>query len=192
MSEEVRELTTPDASISVGGAGVTGNSEDRAQFGQFNGMREHNGYLLLDADYARRDNATGMWTTVVARNLGLDNREVRVGVNRQGDWKLFGEWNQITRHSPFTVNTGMLNVGSTTPQVVPLAVPGSGSDYDFKLERKAATVGGEKWIFPNLKFDVTFKNETKEGNRLWGRGYDCATTYAAHRRPPRRSTRRTS
>jgi MtrB/PioB family decaheme-associated outer membrane protein len=174
MSEEVRELTTPDAWISVGAAGVTGNSEDRAQFGQFNGMREHNGYLMLDADYARRDNATGMWTTVVARNLGLDNREIRVGVNKQGDWKLFGEWNQITRHSPFTVNTGMLNVGSTSPQVVPIAVPGSGSDYDFKLERKAAIVGGEKWIFPNLKFEAVFKNETKEGNRLWGRGYDCA------------------
>jgi MtrB/PioB family decaheme-associated outer membrane protein len=174
MSETVKELTTPDAWISVGAAGVTGNSADRAQFGIFNGMREHNGYVLLDADYVTRDNATGTWTTIVARNLGLDNREVRVGVNKQGDWKVFGEWNQITRHSPFTVNTGMLNVGSTTPEVVPVAVPGSGSDYDFKTERKAATVGFDKRIFPNLKFEATFKNETKEGTRLWGRGYDCA------------------
>ena len=80
MSEEVKQLTTPDAWVSVGAAGVTGNSADRAQFGQFNGMREHNGYLLLDADYAKRDDATGTWMTIVARNLGLDNREIRVGV----------------------------------------------------------------------------------------------------------------
>jgi hypothetical protein len=32
----------------------------------------------------------------------------------------------------------------------------------------------EKWIFPSLKFEATFKNEDKEGTRLWGRGYDCA------------------
>jgi MtrB/PioB family decaheme-associated outer membrane protein len=174
MSEEVRQLTTPDAWVSVGAAAVTGDKADRAQFGQFNGMREHDGYLLLDADYAKRDDATGTWMTIVARNLGLDNREVRVGVNKQGDWKLYGEWNQITRHSPFTVNTGMQNVGSTTPQINVLPTPGSGTDYDFKLERKAAIVGGEKWISPNLKFDLNFKNETKEGTRLWGRGYDCA------------------
>jgi len=174
QSDEVKALTTPDAWVSVGAAGVTGNDADRAQFGMFNGMREHNGYLLLDADYVKRDNATGTWTSVVARNLGLDNREIRGTLNRQGDWKVFGEWNQITRHSPFTVNTGMLNVGSTTPQVVPVAVPGSGSDYDFKTERKAALAGFEKWIFPSLKFEATFKNEKKEGTRLWGRGYDCA------------------
>jgi MtrB/PioB family decaheme-associated outer membrane protein len=174
MSEEVRQLTTPDRWVSIGAAAVSGDSKDRAQFGIFNGMREHDGYLLLDADYATRDNATGTWVTIVARNMGLDNREFRAGVNKQGDWKIFGEYNEITRHSPFTVNTGMLNVGSTTPTVVPVAVPGSGTDYDFKTERKAVSAGVEKWNFPNLKFEATFKNETKEGTRLWGRGYDCA------------------
>jgi MtrB/PioB family decaheme-associated outer membrane protein len=174
MSEEVRQLTTPDSSISVGAAGVSGDSKDRAQFGMFNGMREHDAYLLLDLDYARRDNATGTWMTVYGRNLGLDNREFRAGMQKQGDWKVFGEYNEITRHSPFTVNTGMLNAGSTTPVVVALSAPGTGSDLDFKTERKAASAGVEKWIFPSLKFEATFKNETKEGTRLWGRGYDCA------------------
>src|SRR5690242_10643651 len=77
QSDEVKALTTPDSWVSVGAAGVTGNDADRAQFGMFNGMREHSGYLLLDADYNKRDNATGTWTSIVARNLGLDNREVR-------------------------------------------------------------------------------------------------------------------
>ena len=95
-------------------------------------------------------------------------------MQKQGDWKVFGEYNEITRHSPFTVNTGMVNAGTTTPTVVALTTPGTGTDLDFKTERKAASAGVEKWIFPSLKFEATFKNETKEGTRLWGRGYDCA------------------
>ena len=174
MSEAVNQLITPDSSVSIGAAGVSGDSKDRAQFGMFNGMRDHNGYLLLDIDYVTRDNATGTWMTLYGRNLGLDNREFRAGVQKQGDWKVFGEYNEITRHSPFTVNTGMLNAGSTTPTVVALSAPGTGSDLDFKTERKAISAGVEKWIFPSLKFEATFKNETKEGTRLWGRGYDCA------------------
>jgi MtrB/PioB family decaheme-associated outer membrane protein len=174
MSDEVRQLTTPDASVSVGVGAVSGDSKDRAQFGIFNGMREKDTYLLLDVDFVKRDAASGTWTTIVGRNLGLDNREIRVGMQKQGDWKAFGEYSEITRHSPFTVNTGMLNVGSTTPQVVAISAAGTGSDYDFKTERKGVTVGLDKWVFPGLKIEVSFKNEDKDGTRQWGRGYDCA------------------
>ena len=52
----------------------------------------------------------------------------------------------------------------------------------MKTERKAVTLGGEKWITPNLMFEATFKNEDKRRRahirkRLYlpvGRG---ATTY---------------
>jgi MtrB/PioB family decaheme-associated outer membrane protein len=175
MSEEVKQLTNPESSVSIGVGSVTGDSKDRAQYGTYNGMRDHSGYLLFDLDYIMRDNATGTWTTVRGRNLGLDNREIRAGLQKQGDWKVFGEYNEITRHSPFTVNTGMLNAGTTTPTVVALTTKGSGTDLDFKTERKAASAGVEKWIFPSLKFEVTFKNEDKDGTRMWGRGYDCAS-----------------
>jgi hypothetical protein len=120
VTDEVKQLTNPESSISVGAGGVSGDSKDRAQYGIFNGMREHSGYLLFDLDYIARDNATGTWTTVQGRNLGLDNREIRAGMQKQGDWKVFGEYNEITRHSPFTVNTGMTNAGTTTPVVVPV------------------------------------------------------------------------
>ncbi len=173
-TDDIKLLTEPESSVTVGVSGVSGDSKDRAQFGMFNGMRKDRGYLLLDLDYITRDNATGTWVTMQGRNLGLDNREFRVGMQKQGDWKVFGEYNEITRHSPFTVNTGMRDVGSTRPVVVPIAVPGSGTDYDFKLERKAASAGFEKWLGPNLRFDASFKNEEKDGTRMWGRGYDCA------------------
>ena len=174
VSDEIKQLTEPESSVTVGLAGVSGDSRDRAQFGMFNGMRNDRGYLLLDIDYLRRDNATGTWASLQARNLGLDNREFAIGMHKQGNWKIFGEYNEITRHSPFTVNTAMRDAGSTRPTVVPLAVPGSGSDLDFKLARKAASAGIEKWLTPSLQFEASFKNEDKTGVRMWGRGYDCA------------------
>ncbi len=174
QSDEVKQLTNPDSSITIGAAGVSGDNQDRAQYGMFNGMRRENGYLLFDIDYLTRDNATGTWTMLEGRNLGLNSRELRGGVNRQGDWKLFGEYNEITRYSPFTVNTGMSDVGTTRPVIRTITSAGSGSDYDFKLQRKSLAGGIEKWISPNLKFEASFKNEEKTGTRLWGRGYDCA------------------
>ncbi|MGB8598763.1 MAG: MtrB/PioB family outer membrane beta-barrel protein [Burkholderiales bacterium] len=173
-TDEVTQLTTPESSVSVGLGGVSGDSKDRAQYGIYNGMRKESGYLLLDIDYITRDNASGTWTTLQGGNLGLDNREFRGSLQKQGDWKGFAEYNQITRRSPFTVNTGMQNAGSTRPIVVPVAVPGTGDDLDFKLERKAASVGIEKWLSRSLKFEASFKNEDKDGIRQWGRGYDCA------------------
>ena len=177
VTDEVQQLITPDSSISVGVGGVSGDEKDRAQFGTYNGMRKDRSYLLFDLDYITRDNATGTWITLQGRNLGLDNRELRGGVQKQGDWKVFGEYNEITRRSPFTVNTGMVNAGSTTPVIVPIAVPGTGSDLDFKLQRKAASAGVEKWLSPGLKFEASVKNEDKTGTRLWGRGFDCGAGF---------------
>src|SRR5204862_5444541 len=71
-------------------------------------------------------------------------------------------------------NSGMIGAGSTNPSVVRLAAPGTGSDLDFSLKRKAFGVGGDKWISNGLQMEVNFRNEDKTGTRLWGRGYDCA------------------
>ncbi|MEO8385101.1 MAG: MtrB/PioB family decaheme-associated outer membrane protein, partial [Betaproteobacteria bacterium] len=175
VTDEARQLMEPESSVGIGAAGVSGDSRDRAQFGMFNGMRKDGGYLLLDLYYLTRDNATGTWTSLQGRNLGLDNREFRALMQKQGDWKIYGDYSEITRRSPFSVNTAMQNAGNTRPVVSALAVPGSGSDLDFKLQRKAVSGSVEKWILPNLKFEATFKNEDKDGVRMWGRGYDCAS-----------------
>lgn len=84
-ADTVKDLTNPESAVTIGAAGVSGDSKDRAQFGMFNGMRKDGGYLLFDIDYLMRDNATGTWTTLQGRNLGLDNRELRGGMQKQGD-----------------------------------------------------------------------------------------------------------
>lgn len=171
---DVAQLIRPDSSISVGLGGVSGDSSDRAIFGQYNGLRKYSGYGLLDFDYVTRDEATGTWMILKGLNLGLDTRELSFSREKQGDWKYSAEYAELSRNSLNTINTGMTGAGTTTPTVVRLATPGSGSDLDLQTKRKAASLGIEKWISPSLQFEANFKNEEKTGARLWGRGYDCA------------------
>lgn len=173
--EDVAQYIKPDSTASVGLGVVSGDGKDRAIFGQYNGMRKDDAYLLLDVDMVKRDDATGLWTNFEARNLGLDNRELRFSQNKQGDWKYSAEYNEITRHDIRTINTALQGAGTTTPSVVRLATPGIGSDLNLDLQRKSIGLGVEKWLTPNLQFEANFKNEDKDGARLFGRGFACTS-----------------
>lgn len=180
QDDDLASLTQIQSSIGVGVGAVSGDESDRSIFGQFNGMREDRGYLLLDIDYARRDDATGTWTIVQGRNLGLDSRDLSFTLNKQGDWKFKGDYSELVHHEIRTVNTAMLGVGSTAVTVVRAggALPGgagTGTDHNLQMKRTAFGLSGEKWINSALQFQVNFKNEDKDGSRSWGRGYECAT-----------------
>ena len=170
---EIAQLIRPESSVSVGVGGVSGDERDRALFGQYNGMRENSGFILFDADINKRDDASGTWMRLKGRNLGQDNRDLSFSNEKQGDWKYSLDYSGLVRRDPRTVNTGMLGAGSTTPTVVRLATPGSGADLDFKLKRVGLGLAGEKWINPNLQLEVSFKNEDKNGERRFGKGYGC-------------------
>ncbi|MGE5387050.1 MAG: MtrB/PioB family decaheme-associated outer membrane protein [Betaproteobacteria bacterium] len=174
---DIASLTKPESSVSAGVGLVDGSKRDRALFGQYTGMRKEDGFLLLDVDFSKRDDATGIWLQMQGRNLGLDNRELSFSWDRQGNWKIFGDYNEIVRHDPRTINTALVGAGSTTPRVV-VTAPGTGSDLDLKLERKRFGLGGEKWITPNLQLEVTFKSEDKNGARLFGNGFTCTSATA--------------
>jgi MtrB/PioB family decaheme-associated outer membrane protein len=176
-------LTKPDSSVSVGGALLTGNERDRSLFGQYNGMREHRGALLLDLEYVKRDDGTGMWTILRGRNLGLDTRELDFSLQRQGDWRISGEYSELVHREIRTINTGMVGAGTTTPSVVRIT-PGTGSDLNLDMKRKSLGLSGDKWISGGLQLEVNFKNEDKDGARLWGRGYDCAAFVCAGTQAP--------
>jgi MtrB/PioB family decaheme-associated outer membrane protein len=178
-ADDIAEFITPDSSIRAGVGAVSGDSKDRALFGQYNGMRKDDFYGLLDVDYVKRDDATGTWTILQGRDLGLETRELRFGQQKQGDWKYSGEYSELIRINPNTINTGMVGAGTTTPTVKSLAVPGTGTDLDLQTKRKAASLGFEKWISPNLQFEANFKNEDKDGARLFGRGLNCTGAVVA-------------
>ena len=167
-------LRVPESWASAGIAHATGDPRDRAIWGQYNGLREHDTNLLLDADVVKRNDATGFWTTFRGRDMGLETPELGLTLQQQGNWRFNADYTEIVHHEIHTVNTGMLNAGSTNPSVR-VITPGIGEDLNFEMKRKAIGLSGDKWFRPGLQFEVAFRNEDKDGTRLWGRGYDCAS-----------------
>lgn len=180
--EDIAQFIKPESSVSVGLSGVSGNREDRAFFGQYNGMRKNTGQLIFDAELNKRDDATGTWTNFDARNLGNENRELRFSQQKQGDWKYNFEYGELVRNYSNTINTGVSGIGTDNLTVTTLGTPGTGaaglraaqgtgSNVDLKTTRKSLGLGGDMWLTPNLQIEASFKNEDKTGARMFGRGY---------------------
>lgn len=195
--DEVAALITPDSAISAG-VGAINNARDAKRFSQYTGLNQ-NASVLLDFDYNKRDAETGFWTKLSGRNLGLDTREINLSQSRQGDWKYAIDYNEIVRRDPYIINTGMTGIGSVNPTINLIgrpAMPGiwgavkpnlaganiagspnsfaasngvPGTDTELKLKRTALGISGDKWITPELQFEMSFKNEDKQGARLFGR-----------------------
>jgi MtrB/PioB family decaheme-associated outer membrane protein len=178
--DDIAQLTKPDSSANIGLGYASGDSKERAIFGQYNGLRNHSGSLLLDVDMINREDATGKWTTLEGRNLGLDDRELRFSQQLQGDWKYYLDYNQLTHKEIRTINTGMLGAGTTTPTVVRLSAPGSGTELNLGVKRESIGFGMEKWFAPSLQFELTAKNEDKDGARLFGKGFACSATWVTN------------
>ena len=178
-AQDIGELTAPGNSISAGISGATGDEKDRARFGMFNGLRKGDVNGLLGFSYLDRDSDSGKWFTLEGRNLGLDNRELSFSYRKLGDLKFSGEYSELVRHDPRTINTALQGPGTPNPTVVLLAAPGTGSDLNLELKRKSISLNAEKWFGGNVQLEVNFKNEDKTGARFWGRGFSCTTPFSA-------------
>ena len=176
---DIAQLTQPASSVSVGVGVASGDSKDRARFGLFNGLRDNSVNGLLGFDYLNNGDATGKWTIFEGRNLGLDNRELFFSQQQPGDWKYSLGYSELVRHDPRTINTGLIGAGTTTPTVVRLATPGTGSDVNLELKRKSYTLGLEKWFGGALNVEASFKSEDKDGARVFGRGFACSAAWVA-------------
>lgn len=161
--DEVTELTKPDSNVS---AGVGYVNKDNQRFGQYNGLNDKGGYGLLDFNVTKRDDDTGTWLRFTGRNVGLDSRELHFDQERQGDWRYSVDYNQIPRLSPYIVNTSLQGIGSNSVTQGTTASPKS--DVQLKTERDITTLGGEKWLGSGLSVQLRFRNEDKDGTRLWG------------------------
>jgi MtrB/PioB family decaheme-associated outer membrane protein len=176
---EEKSPVETQASFEVGVAGVSGDSNDRAFWGQYNGMRNQDAYGLLNFDYSRRDTSTGTWLDVVGTNLGLQTRELGLNWSRQGDWRVVGVYTELWRVNPYTVNTGVIGAGSTTPVASYLTGgPGTGSDYELSTKRKGLGLGGSKWFAGDFQLEAGVYSENKSGAQLFGVGNSCPATYA--------------
>ncbi len=172
----VRAENEAGGSVSAGAGAASGNSSDRALFGQYNGMRQDSGYGLFDFTYYRFNTDAGTAVDARGTNLGLDTRELQFGWRKQGDWRMSLDYGELTRRDPYTINTGLLGAGSTTPQVNTLGGgAGSGSDLGLKTKRTSLGVSFSKWVSQAVEVEVSLKGEKKEGSRLFGIGITCGS-----------------
>jgi MtrB/PioB family decaheme-associated outer membrane protein len=158
-------LNTASSSASVG-LGYT--PDDGRRFGQYNGINEDGVYGLIDFNLVRRDEATGTWLNFYGRNVGLDNRQLRFEQSRQGNWGYFLEYSRIPRFEPWSITTAVSGIG--TPNLAIPTTPTAGVPVDLKTVRDAFGLGFEKFLFGSWDVQVRFKNEEKEGSRIFARG----------------------
>lgn len=163
-----------DASVTVGAGLIKGDAADRAWFGQYNGLRHDDKVLgVLDLRYHRRSDAAGTeQIDVLGTSLLTNTRELGVRWQQQGRWRLSADVGQSQRHDPYTLRTGLLGAGTTTPEVLPVAI-GDGADRDLKLKRTSVGVGLWTALSPRLDLDISLKSEEKTGERLFGVGMNC-------------------
>lgn len=168
-----------ESSVTAGVGVLGGDSEDRAIFGQYNGLRPNRVDWQLDFDYYRRNDTAARVTRFQGIDLLGENRELHFLWKRQGNWKFATDYSELVRREPNTINTGLLGARSTTPQVVHLGGgPGTGSDLDLKTKRQGLGLAFSKWLSRAVEVQASLKSENKDGARLFGKGFSCPSPVA--------------
>jgi len=151
------------ASVGIGYA-----SDDARRFGQYNGINEDGFYGLLDFNWVKRNDETGTWTRIFGRDVGLDDRQLRFEQQRQGNWGYTIDYSRIPRFEPLIANTAVVGIGTNT-LVMPNA-PTPGGATELSTKRDTLGLGFDKYFMGNWDVQVKFRNEQKEGTRIFGRG----------------------
>lgn len=166
-ADEIDALTKPESSVTVGVGNI---NHDNRYFGQYSGMHKDGIYGLLDVNIEKRNEDTGTWLLINGRNLGLDHLDFRAEHARQGDWGYFLDYSQTPRRDPLEIKTGVTGIGSSTLRL-PTPYPNTnGVEETLKTMRKTTNLGFSKTLSGGFDFQVNFRNEEKDGSRLFARG----------------------
>lgn len=162
---DLKRLTQPHSAVNFG-TGILAN--DNTRYGQYNGLRDDGPYAIFNVEIKKRDENTGTWLNLTGRNLGLSNRDIRFEHIKQRHWAYFIDFSQTPRYEPFTVVTAVTGTGSAQLQVP--ASPTTGEATQLKTKRQALTFGMSRHLPGNFALEFHFRNEEKDGSRIFGRG----------------------
>lgn len=160
QEESVAELISPN--VAEAGVKLQYLDDVNPLYRQYNGINDDGVHGSADVKVIRRSDE-GRWLRIEGRDLGLRTQEFGASIEQQGDWKLGIDYNQIPRYAPFEVSTRVTGIGHDS-----LNLGTRFDDKDLKTERTATSLTATKFISKNLQANVTFKNEDKKGERLFG------------------------
>lgn len=186
--DEVRRLVRPESTVSVGVGHVSGDSQ---RYGIYNGLNKEGTVGLGDLSLVRRDDETGTWMRLEGRNLGLSTRELGAEYEKQGDYRIRIDFSQLPRVAPYAIHTDLSGIGTNqqsypayNTNVVAPPPPVERNAFNatatsLKTERQITSLGFSKVLTPTLELKVNFRNDEKDGSRIFGRGYTNAQEFLA-------------
>jgi MtrB/PioB family decaheme-associated outer membrane protein len=166
----VDDLIKPSSAISVG---VGAWSKDRPNLGSMDAMRKRDAYLLLDAEVRSRDDKSGTWFNLDAKNLGTENREFSIEYLQQGSLGVRLDYDEFRSRAPYTINTNHLGIGTsnqTTGTNIPNTAIGTGTNYQFGTDREKLGLSLYRSLSNRIDVNLKASSEEKKGNRISANG----------------------
>jgi MtrB/PioB family decaheme-associated outer membrane protein len=163
--EEIRaDLATPDKRLNLT---LQGLRADNRRFGQYRGMTSSGFYGLLDMDITEREDSTGTWFRLTAKDLGLSTGEFRLNAERQGQWAVTVLGSHGVRREPLQIWTGLQGANTASPRVSGTAPKAS---LELDQEREVVDVTVRRQLAERWEWRMNLRQDKQEGARLFGRG----------------------
>ena len=164
LADDAQDQTNPNKSeVSLRAMDI---NKVNPLYRQYSGMDRSGGRASLDVDVVKRGE-DGSWAKLLGRDLGLSGiQELGGSYEKQGDWRIGLDYNEITKYAPYTINTKVNGVGSGTLNLNQdwRSTSGLGSESSLKLERTATSLSGSKLFSDAFKFNFSAKAEDKKGS----------------------------
>ena len=162
LADEVQDLISPNVSdVSLS---IQNLNHLNPLFRKYTGIDRSGTFGTLDANIIKRGE-DGAWLKFQARDLGLKTQELGASYEQQGDWRIGLDYNEITKYAPYTINTKVGGVGTSSLTLNPdwRSSAGLGPESSLKLERTATSLSGSKLFSDAFKLNFSFKTEDKKG-----------------------------
>ncbi|MDH5473361.1 MAG: MtrB/PioB family decaheme-associated outer membrane protein [Gammaproteobacteria bacterium] len=155
--------------------GLGNVSDDAAKFGEYNGLNEKGGWLIVNGKARYRD-LDAKYMDLSVHEFGLDSRSLNFEAGQQGNYDVIFSYDEISHFlsdsivTPYRGN-GSANLslpagwvaGGDTAGMTALATSLQMTDLD--LQRRRLDLGMSFLTQSPWKYDVKFRRETREGGK---------------------------
>lgn len=148
-------------------------SDDSFKFGEYTGLNDEGGFFVGNAT-ARYRSEDGTYMDLSVTDVGLDSRSLSIEGGKQGKYKLFLRYDELSHFISDTVKTPFSGSGGesltlpsgwtpagTTGGMTALAT--SLRDVDLETERQRIGVGVLLIPSSHWEYAVKYRHETREG-----------------------------
>ena len=163
LADEVQDLTSPNKSeVSLR---IQDVNKVNPLYRMYSGVDRSGVTGSVGVDVVKRGEA-GDWLKLQGSDLGVSGiQQFGASYEKQGDWRVGLDYNEITKYAPYTINTkvGGVGTGNLTLNQDFRSSAGLGGESSLKLERTATSLTGSKLFSDAFKFGFSFKTEDKKG-----------------------------